>query len=132
MEKVSGFTPSSGELISHLDSMRNNKEDMAKEDVPSMKKNRDLNSSPYSHAEAASMISSRVPINSFSRDENKTAIWMNDPPIYGSSKVPSTMAENVQTETKRLRDQIIKNRQMTPQTMKEGHRNDFMFSAPSQ
>ena len=33
MEKVSGFTPSSGELISHLDSMRNNKEDPVKEDA---------------------------------------------------------------------------------------------------
>ena len=109
MEKVSGFTPSSGELISHLDSMINNKEDMVKEDALPMKKklSRDLKTSPYSQAEAASMISSRVPINSFSRDESKTAIWMNDPPIYGSSKIPSAMPDNIQAETKRLREQII-------------------------
>ena len=109
MEKVSGFTPSSGELISHLDSMRNNKEDMVKEDALPMKKklSSDLKTSPYSQAEAASMISSRVPINSFSRDESKTAIWMNDPPIYGSSKEPSAMPDTIQAETKRLREQIM-------------------------
>ena len=117
IEKISGFTPRSGEVMIHLDSFRKNKDD----DSQPVNKNKELavsnlhrkpssdllKNSVYSSQAEPSMVSSRVPINSFSRDESKTAIWMSDPPIYGSAKIPSAVPENLQAETKRLRDQIM-------------------------